>query len=157
MSTLQQVADRIAWELPLADPLLIGDLSRRGGGTMHGHKTHDKGIDADIGLYMRGGRQPLGGFLDVTPEVLDAPATWALVRALLDTGNVQFILLDQALIDALRTHARVVEGLDDDELDAIFPEGPVDWRRRGVINHAPNHRSHLHVRLTPPQVEPAVD
>ena len=54
--TLTAVSERLAWELPHADPLMVGDISRRGGGRMHGHKTHDKGVDADIGLYMRGAR-----------------------------------------------------------------------------------------------------
>jgi murein endopeptidase len=157
VTTLKQVTERIAWELPLADPVLVGDISRKGGGRLHGHKTHDKGIDADLGLYMRGGRQPLGGFVDVAPHELDPAATWAVVRALLDTGNVHFILLDQALIDVLRTHVRVEEGLTPEEIEAIFPGGPVDWRRRGVVNHAPNHRSHLHVRITPPDEAPTIN
>lgn len=157
VTTLRDVTERLAWELPLADPILVGDLSRKGGGRMHGHKTHDKGIDADLGLYMRGGRQPLGGFVDVHPHELDLPATWAMIRALLDTGNVHFILLDQSLIDVLRTHVLVEEGLTPDEVDAIFPGGPVDWRRRGVVSHAPKHTSHLHVRITPPDDVPAVN
>jgi len=157
LTTLRDVSERLAWELPLADPILVGDLSRRGGGGMAGHKTHDKGIDADLGLYMRGGRQPLGGFVDVRPHELDAAATWAMVRALLDTGNVHFILLDQALIDVLKAHVQRHEGLTPREAEAIFPGGPVDWRRRGVVNHAPNHRSHLHVRITRPDAPVSVN
>jgi len=157
VTTLQQVTERLAWELPLADPILVGDLSRRGGGGMHGHKTHDKGIDADLGLYMRGGRQPLGGFVDVRPRELDAAATWAMIRALLDTGNVHFILLDQSLIDVVKAHVVREEGLTEEEAERIFPGGPVDWRRRGVVNHAPNHASHLHVRITAADAPAAVN
>ena len=157
VTTLQQVTERLAWELPLADPILVGDLSRRGGGRIHGHKTHDKGIDADLGLYMRGGRQPLGGFVDVLPHELDAAATWAMIRALLDTGNVHFILLDKSLIDVLKAHVVREEGLSVEEAEQIFPDGPVDWRRRGVVNHAPSHANHLHVRITAPDKAAAVN
>jgi len=151
VQTLTDVSERLAWELPHADPLMVGDISRRGGGRMPGHKTHDKGVDADVGLYMRGGRQPLGGFLELRPRELDVDATWATIRALLDTGNVQHILLDQDHIERLRSHLVHEVGMDPADVDAIFmkPGTRPDWRLRGVVTHAPKHRSHLHVRITP--------
>ena len=132
VQTLEAVSERLAWELPHADPLLVGDLSRRGGGPLEGHKTHDLGVDADIGLYMRGGRQPLGGFLELKPRELDCEATWAIIRALLDTGNVQFILLDQDHIEVLRSYVRHEVGLDEATIDAVFsePGERPDWRER---------------------------
>ena len=152
IETLETVAGRVAFELPLADPLLIGDMSRRGGGRMEGHVTHDKGIDVDIGLFMDDGRQPLGGFVDLRPSQLDVRSTWILVRTMLDTGQVQFILLDQGLIDRLKSYAISEVGLDRATAEDIFPpreERPA-WSERGVVRHAPNHKSHLHVRLLPP-------
>lgn len=159
VTTIAEVGERLAWELPHADPLMVGDISRRGGGYMPGHKTHDKGVDADIGLYMRGGRQPLGGFLDLRPRELDTAATWATIRALLDTGNVQHILLDQDHIERLRSHVLHEEGMDPATVDAIFmkPGERPDWRVRGVVTHAPNHRSHLHVRITAPPEDTPVN
>ena len=51
-----------------------------------GHRQHQEGLDADIGLYTLGHRQPSGGgFRDVTPSQLDAEATWTLFRGMLDT------------------------------------------------------------------------
>lgn len=156
VQTLTDVSERLAWELPHADPLMVGDISRRGGGAMPGHKTHDKGIDADIGLYMRGGRQPLGGFLEIRPRELDVASTWVTIRALLDTGNVQHILLDQDHIERLRSYLVHEVGMEEAEVDAIFtkPGERPDWQARGVVTHAPNHRSHLHVRITAPADEP---
>lgn len=154
---LQSVAERMALELPNADPLLIGDISRRGGGRMPGHLTHDKGIDVDIGLFMSDGEQPLGGFLELTPSQLDVRSTWILVRTLLDTDQVQFILLDQGHIERLRAYALGDLGLDAETVDEMFPpplRSP-KWSERGVVRHAPNHRSHLHVRLLPGGDAPA--
>jgi hypothetical protein len=152
IETLEVVAERVAFELPLADPLLIGDMSRRGGGRLDGHISHDKGIDVDIGLFMDDGRQPLGGFVDLRPSQLDVKSTWILVRTMLDTGQVQFILLDQGLIDRLKSYAINEVGLDRAEAEAIFPprESKPAWSEKGVVRHAPNHKSHLHVRLLPP-------
>ena len=150
VQTLAEVGERLAFERPNDEPLLIGDLSQRGGGHMYGHITHNLGVDADIGLYTGQGKQPLGGFLDVRSSDLDLDATWALIRALLDTDKVAFILLDQSHIDALREHLLVDLQLDADVVDPIFPEPDVrlPWDSRGVVRHAPEHSSHLHVRIT---------
>lgn len=155
ISTLQTVAERMALELPLADPLMVGDISRRGGGRMEGHSTHQLGIDLDVGLFMDDGRQPLGGFVEVQSQRLDVYATWTLMRAFLDTGQVQHILLDQSLIDRLREYVLYDVGLDKNEVNAIFPPPTrrLTWAVRGVVRHAVKHKDHLHVRLVPPSIE----
>ncbi len=149
VQTLQDVSQRLAFEIPHADPLLIGDVSKRGGGRMFGHTTHHMGVDADIGLFVGTGEQPLGGFLDVRARDLDLAANWALIRALLDDEHVAFILLDQAHIDRLKAYVIDEVGLDQQTADAIFPPADtrLSWESTGVVRHAPNHRSHLHVRV----------
>ncbi|MEO0599914.1 MAG: penicillin-insensitive murein endopeptidase [Myxococcota bacterium] len=150
VEAMQQVANRVAFQLPLADPILIGDISRRGGGPLPGHQTHHLGIDVDIGLFMGAGQQPLGGPIDLLPHELDVASNWVLITALLDTGQVQYMLLDRGHIEVLRDYALEEVGLDLQTVDQLFPPRgtPLVWRRRGVIRHAPNHKSHLHVRLT---------
>jgi murein endopeptidase len=153
--TIQIVSERMALELPLADPLMIGDISRKGGGRMEGHLTHHLGIDVDIGLFMDDARQPLGGFVDVPPNRLDVHATWVLVRTLIDTGQVQFMLLDQSLIDVLKDYVVNDVGLDPDAVERLFPppERRLAWSVRNVVKHAPKHKNHLHVRLVPAQLD----
>lgn len=126
---------------------------------MEGHMTHKVGIDIDVGLFMDDGRQPLGGFVPVTPQRLDVYATWILMRSFLDTGQVQHILLDQTLIDRLREYALYDVGLDRNEVNAIFPPPTrrLTWAVRGVVRHAPRHGDHLHVRLVPPSLEPEIE
>ncbi len=147
VATLEHVSERMAWLLPTADPLMVGDMSRKGGGTLFGHKTHDTGMDADIGLYLADGTQPLDGFVDVPPAELDLEANWLLIRELLDTGNVHFILLDQRHIDALRAYLLDEKHYPADWVDEVLPSrgAPVRWSTHGVVRHAPNHRSHLHI------------
>ena len=149
VDTLQSVARRLALELPLADPLLIGDVSQRGGGTMFGHTTHHLGVDADIGLFFGDGQQPLGGFQDLDPSRLDVAANWALLRALLDSNQVAYVLLDQGHIDRLRAYALDELGIDPEMVDGIFvpADTTLSWNTWGVVRHAPNHLSHMHVRI----------
>ena len=151
VSTIEDVSLRLAWILPDADPLVVGDMSKEGGGWLWGHKTHDRGVDADIGLFYDNGKQSMGGFVDVTPERLDVAATWRLISELLDTDQVQFMLLDQVHIDALRAHLLDDLGMSLAEVEPIFPtpDKRLPWALRGVVRHAPSHRSHLHVRIRP--------
>lgn len=149
VETLLAVTEELSWLLPEADPLVVGDVSRQGGGAMYGHRTHDRGVDADIGLYMIDGRQPLGGFEDVPAWRLDVEATWLLVRTLLETERVDFVLLDQSLIDAMKRWLRAERVLAEEEIEAIFPSPgtPRLWELTGVVRHAAGHRNHLHVRV----------
>lgn len=151
VETLLDVSERMAWEHPELDPIIVGDISTRGGGPMHGHKTHDLGIDADIGVFIDQGHQPRY-FIDISPRRLDVRATWLLIQALLDTGNVQFILLDQGHMNRLRVHLSEELGWTTEEIDQVLvPESTrLGYDVRGVVRHAPNHLSHLHVRITPP-------
>jgi len=149
VDTIRNASEELAWILPHADPLLIGDVSRRGGGRMYGHRTHHAGADVDIGLYTGQGKQPLGGFVDVNPDDLDLEANWAVIRTLINSERVSFILLDQRHIDRLRAYLLDDLKMSKDLVDPIFPriDGRVPWDARGVVRHAPNHRSHLHVRI----------
>lgn len=151
VDTLMDSLEQIAWDHPNWDPITVGDISRRGGGAMFGHKTHDKGIDADLSLFRRGGRTP-DGFEDLHPSHLDAGATWTLIQQLLDSGNVQFILLDQGHIDRISAYLVAERGWAPEEVRAILLPANTyaPWSARGLVRHAPNHKSHLHVRITPP-------
>jgi len=151
VKTIDTVAQRLAFEMPHADPLLVGDISQRGGGWLRGHRTHNLGVDADIGLFAADAKQPLGGFMDLHPTQLDLPGNWMLIRALVDQPEVAFILLDQRHIDALIVYVREEVGLTEGEILAIFPDPAThtSWEKvRGIVRHVPNHRSHLHVRVT---------
>lgn len=146
--TLQSVATTMSWQFPRHEPLLIGDMSARYGGPLYGHRTHKRGVDADIGLYRKGGAQPLDGFVDLATDELDLDANLTLIRTLIDTGNVSYILLDQRHIWALRVHA-LANAYPREWVDEVLPARmtPLHLTDHGVVRHAPNHRSHLHVHV----------
>ena len=150
IEAITRAAEEMAWLMPHADPIVIGDISRRYGGALAGHKSHRGGIDADIGIYTTGGRQPQGGgFTTVTPQNIDYEANWLFWRSLLDTGLVDRILLDQTLIDAMRAWTIQSGNLTVEEAHYIFaPAGtPQLWARTGVFQHAVNHHHHIHLRV----------
>ncbi len=146
---LVATAEEMAILLPEADPILIGDVSQRGGGALAGHLTHNMGIDVDIGLYTLAGKQRITGFEPLGKSNLDFEASWLLIKNLLSSGRVEFILLDQGLIDLLRKWALGNGRMTVAEADRVFPSPntPHLWERTGYVRNAANHRDHIHVRV----------
>jgi len=138
--------------LPSASPFMVGDISRPGGGRLGGHITHRGGIDADIGLYRTAAWQDGRGLDDVPVEQIDIPDTWLLVWTLLQSGRIDMILLDSAIIAKLRAYTLDAGILEPAEVWRIFPApgSRIEREASGVIRHAPNHKGHLHVRVLCP-------
>jgi murein endopeptidase len=143
-------SEEMAWLMPHADPLLVGDISRKHGGYLPPHRSHRSGLDADIGIFTVGARMPASaGFPDITPATIDYEANWMFWSSLLETGLVERILLDQTLIDAMREWT-IKEGvLSETEANRTFPKRntPRLWTMNGVFQHVPGHRDHIHLRV----------
>jgi murein endopeptidase len=148
-------AETMAIRMPEADRILMGDISTRYGGALPPHKSHQQGIDADVGIYVldADGVPHQGvmetGFLHATPATLDYPDDWLMIKTFLDTGRVQMILLDQHLIDGMRTYLLENAILTRPEVDRIFPPPgtPHMWEMDGIVRHADRHDDHMHVRV----------
>lgn len=137
----------VAWKFPEADPVFVGDMSRRQGGRLGPHREHQSGLDADIGLFTLGRKQPAQFFEVVRPADLDAEATLTFFLALIDTGRVGYILLDPQLIAKLRKYALTRTDLTRAEVDAIFAPNGQDWRVKSVVRPAASHRNHFHLHV----------
>ena len=149
IDVLTSVAEEVAWLVPEADPLVIGDISKNRGGPLPGHLSHRAGLDVDIGLFFNNGQQPNMGFVDVPPSQLDLETMWILIRALLDTGEVERILLDKSLVRVLRQYVVDSGELTREESIKIFPytTGKKAFLNEDVVHHHPGHKHHMHVRI----------
>lgn len=149
VDTVVFAAGRVAARHPEADPLFVGDLSTPRGGALPPHRWHHDGRSADLGLFRVGGDQPAHGFERLWPSQLDVPRTWTLIEALLETGTVEHILLDQGHIDRLKAYVRDEGLMSEARIAGTFPpaRGRDLWRQRGIVRHAPRHGDHLHLRV----------
>ncbi|MBN2800972.1 MAG: penicillin-insensitive murein endopeptidase [Deltaproteobacteria bacterium] len=140
-------AEQVRLDRPQAEPFIIGDLSWEHGGFLPGHRDHREGLDADISLYFGDGEQ--AAFQDVPPSKLDVRTTWTLIEALLDTGRVDYILLDPALIQTLERWLTSEGVLTAEEITAVFPPAntPRIWELDSIVRPAARHRNHLHVHF----------
>jgi penicillin-insensitive murein endopeptidase len=143
---------------PGGAPLMVGDLSKRFGGRIAGHRTHRTGRDVDLlfyvetpagesikspGFYQFGG----DGLAFIPPDRggpkyvrLDVPREWLLIKALLTNpdANVQWMFISSPL-EALITEYARARG---EELDLV-------WHAESVMQQPADslpHDDHLHLR-----------
>ncbi|MDH5675214.1 MAG: penicillin-insensitive murein endopeptidase [Myxococcales bacterium] len=122
--------------------IVIGDISRRRGGRFRPHRSHRSGRDVDIRLPLARGVPE--GTVPTRIDDVDWDASWALIKALLDTGKVQFIFLSRSRQRPLQRAAKRA-GMGDEELAPLL-EYP-SRGGRAVIRHAGGHTKHFHVRF----------
>jgi hypothetical protein len=122
VDALTQAAEDVHQNVPEADPLVIGDISKEGGGKLDGHKSHQGGSDADIGIYWGDAKQHLIGFMNVNSVDFDSETNWILIRSLLESGEVERVLVDQALVNELRKYVIRSGEMTREEAYYTFPQ-----------------------------------
>lgn len=145
VESLIRAIDRVHAVHPDTRPLVVGHLSAKGGGRLRPHKSHQSGRDVDLGYYYA---DPSKGWYAVAnAKNLDRARTWTLVKALLESGTVEMILIDTSLQKLLRDHA-LSSGDDRAFVDEVFQ---ISGKSRfPLIRHAKGHATHLHVRFFSP-------
>jgi hypothetical protein len=126
--------------------LRVGDISGRRGGYIRPHRSHQSGIDADIGFYYR---TPTKWYTKANASNLDRARTWALLKALIAQGTVEYLFVDRSVQVLLREHALGI-GESPEFLDGLF-ESPS--KRDTLVRHTWGHLTHFHVRFMDPVAE----
>ncbi len=145
---LEDAAGRLHEEFPEAPDVLVGDLSRRRGGYLRPHRSHQLGLDADVGYFYD---PPAKWYTRATAKNLDRRLTWALVKALVADGGVEYLFMDRSIQSLLRDYAKA-SGEPADFVDHLFESPP---HKDTLIRHAWGHTTHFHVRFLDPAAEDA--
>ena len=146
---LVEAVEQVEALYPGTPALTVGDVSRKGGGRLSPHMSHQNGLDVDIGPFWADGEvRPLAA---MHPSQMDMDRTWALLEALISNEAVQYIILDYRLQQAFYEYARELPWMDEAYLEMIFqyPRGPKHFE--GIIRHWYGHYSHFHVRFHCPE------
>ena len=161
VASIVDAAGRVATLHPGA-VLGIGDLSRRGGGTMPFHKSHESGRDVDLIFYaVDDAGAPLppvdtmprydrrlrsrppydGAAVPISPRHFDVRRNWSLVKALLQDPriDVQYLFIAEKLKRHLMDHA-VRQG----EPEELLHRAEALLRQPA---RALPHDDHLHLRI----------
>ncbi len=140
--------------------LAIGDISRKDGGPIQGHSSHQSGRDVDIGLYFHTypSPPPKGFVSERHPRhKLHVEATWALLVANTgtnkDTSKAEYVFLDHGVQRRIYEWA-VAHGKPKKLLSWMFQYPAPASRPTGVVRHEPRHADHLHIRFRCPRRNP---
>ncbi len=135
---------------PDVHTLAIGDLSAEHGGKISSHRSHQSGLDVDVGFYFR--HLPAGypDAFAVGDGSLDFDATWALIAAFARSSGertgVEMIFLDYSVQRRIYDWAQA-HGVPEGELEAVFQYPHGQSATSGLVRHWPNHTDHFHVRF----------
>jgi LysM repeat protein len=124
----------------------VHDISRRTGGFMSGHVSHQNGRDVDISLYQRvcpGGVCPMRR---TSPQELDVARQWTFFEHLLSRNRLEAVFLDYDLQAPLYQQARAA-GATRRQLHQWFQYPRGRGFPLGIIRHYPRHRDHAHIRF----------
>jgi murein endopeptidase len=131
---------------PAAQPVLLGEFSRRAGGRVRPHRSHRSGRDVDIGYVLL---EPPAAhrFTVATPSTMDAAATWGLVQRLLASGAVESIFMAESVQRQLLPHA--LASVAPERLPSVFSIAAADPRaeKKAVLRAWGGHDDHMHVRF----------
>jgi len=126
----------------------VGDLSSHGGGRLGGHRSHQSGIDADIGIPTVDNNHSISrdgdrwGFTSARQNI-DYNRTLEFLKH--TAPRAKFVFLDRRFHPELQRLAREQVksgGMAQEQYDQIFK----------VVRHEPGHHNHFHVRLNTPGV-----
>lgn len=152
---VERSAERVGRRFPRS-VLMVGDLSRRGGGQLALHRSHESGRDVDVGFYLvdRAGEPALvthfhrigwdGRSLEAPELVFDDARNWLLVLSLLTDPqtHVQHIFVAEPLRQRLLAQGR--------RTGTYLPL----LRRAAITMKQPTrglpHDDHFHVRISCP-------
>jgi murein endopeptidase len=131
---------------PNTPTLRVGDISRAPGGYIRPHRSHQNGLDVDLGYYYSSDAR---WYTKANAQNLDRERTWALVKALIAQGTVEYMFMDRSVQTLLREHA-LASGESPEWVDGLFQKAP---RTEAMIRHTWGHLTHFHVRFSDPEAE----
>ncbi len=144
LKTLRSCAKRVRDSFPGTHDILIGDLSRPGGGRFPPHQSHQSGRDADVGYYLASNVQN-ATMHRMKPGDVDYAKTWALLKCHITTDRVSRVYMDRKIQIAMIEWLRKKKAIDDGQVQRIFE---VEGGDEALIRHAKEHDTHFHVRFS---------
>jgi hypothetical protein len=131
---------------PGAPDVLVGDISRERGGYLRPHRSHQLGLDVDIGYFYD---PPAKWYTRANAKNLDRRLTWAFLKALIGQGGVEYVFMDRSVQVLLREHAKDA-GEDPEWVGSLFESSS---KKDTIFRHTWGHVTHFHVRFLDPGAE----
>jgi hypothetical protein len=121
--------------------VMLGSLSAATGGKLPPHKSHRTGRDADVYFFRKPGAQWSKA---ATPQDIDLPRTWSLLRCFVTQADVDMVLIDRRVQGWLTRYALSI-GEPPEWIEELFNDRP--HTKSAIVRHVPGHVAHMHVRF----------
>jgi murein endopeptidase len=143
---LTRAIEKVNTQFPDGHLMRIGHISKKHGGRISPHRSHQSGRDVDVSYYYRTAARYYW-YRRASSKNLDLDRTWAFVRALVTETDVEYVFINSYIQRLIKKHALSV-GEDPSWLDSLFQVGSA--HPRPLIRHATGHDTHIHVRFYNP-------
>jgi len=134
--------------------IVVGDLSRETGGYLPPHRSHQTGIDADIGFVYKGQKREGPRYFLGAAAGLDIEGTYKLVDILAGrdeaSTKVEYMFIDYAIQKKLYDWGKA-KGVAEERLAWLFQYPRGSRAMYGLVRHEPSHGNHIHIRFTCPR------
>jgi len=148
VAVLDAILRQWAKRFPEDRPLLVGNMSAAKGGRLRPHSTHRSGRDVDLSYPQKivPGEEEYN-WREMSERNLDPDRNWALLELLVESGELEVVLMDSKLQKILYDHAlasgRVAKGELGFWLEYPRQPGTVET----IVRHHAGHVDHLHARF----------
>ena len=147
VETLFTCGQRFHKTFPKAHGILIGDISQKGGGHMRPHKSHQSGLDVDVGHVRLGKHEVDDQFTSLPPSTIDVKRTWAFLKCLIDSKRVARVYMNASVQKVFRAAAEKKQiDVEPYALDVLFQYGS-NAGGKAFIQSIGGHVNHFHVRF----------
>ncbi len=131
-------------------PIMMGSISREGGGRIKPHVSHQNGLDVDIGFMPRK-RKMRGAWFDATQSgTLDTRRTWKLMKCFIDTDDVEYLFVDYPVQKKLYEYAKKRLKYSASQLKRYFQYPRGRGSSKSMLQHSRGHDDHMHIRFYDP-------
>ena len=147
VAVLDGVLRQWAKRFPEDRPLLVGNMSAAKGGRLRPHSTHRSGRDVDLSYPQKVIAGEEYNWREMNARNLDADRTWGLLEMLVESGELELVLIDSKLQKLLYDHAIATGRVPRGELGfwLEYPRSP--GSAQTIVRHHAGHVDHLHARF----------
>ncbi len=147
IAILDGVLRHWAKRFPEDRPLLVGNMSAAKGGRLRPHSTHRSGRDVDLSYPQKVIAGEEYNWREMNARNLDADRTWGLLELLVESGELELVLIDSKLQKLLYDHAVATGRVPRGELGfwLEYPRSPGSVET--IVRHHAGHVDHLHARF----------
>ncbi|NQV91643.1 penicillin-insensitive murein endopeptidase [Candidatus Woesearchaeota archaeon] len=117
--------------------LIVKDISKTLGGPLPPHKSHQHGIDVDLGIYIYTNNTYKNIFWHLAKDHFNDNTwqiNWDFIKILQQYAPLSYIFLDKAYIKGIKIY--------------VENSAPGEWDKYGkLLRHAGGHKDHFHIRV----------